>query len=78
MALRANGTKLFNHRDSFCPLFQKCSAFSALLISYIYYRIIEDAELQGTHKDHQVQFLALCRTTPKITPSAWEHCPDTP
>lgn len=32
-----------------------------------YHGIIECLESEGTHEDHQVQLMTLCRTTPKFT-----------
>lgn len=39
------------------------------------YRITEQAELEGTPKDHWVQLLALHRS-PQVTPHVWERCPN--
>lgn len=33
--------------------------------------------LEGTHKDHWVQLLALHRMCSSVTACAWEHCPKT-
>ena len=47
---------------------------NSLLISL--FRIIEYSELKGTHKDHEGSTLHPTKDTPKITPCAWEHCPN--
>lgn len=39
-------------------------------------RIIEYPDLEGTHKDHGVQFLSLHRMSPKVASCVWECCPN--
>lgn len=34
------------------------------------------SEWEGTHGDHWTQLLVLHRTTPRMTPCAWEHFPN--
>lgn len=53
-----------------------CFGNSQKISQIWYHRIIEYSEWEGTNKDHRVLLLALCRTTPRVTPYAWEHCPN--
>lgn len=50
---------------------QKIPQFSYMLPGFCSYRIIEYAELEGSHWDHQVQLLALGRTSQESS-HAWK------